>query len=87
VNDTFSGYRWPGSVEKRDSGFASVPVPLDGTFQAVWNTAAEMAIATEGAPHLVYQALARPGAGRPARRSPASRRHGRVTAQRHRASR
>ena len=39
-----------------------------GTFQAVQNMAAEMAIATEGARHVVYQALARLSAGRPARR-------------------
>jgi alkylation response protein AidB-like acyl-CoA dehydrogenase len=39
-----------------------------GTFQAVQNMAAEMAIAAEGARHVVYQALARLAAGRPARR-------------------
>ncbi len=39
-----------------------------GTFQAVQNMAAEMAIATEGARHVVYQALARLAAGRSARR-------------------
>lgn len=39
-----------------------------GTFQAVQNMVAEMAIATEGARHVVYQALARLAAGRPARR-------------------
>jgi alkylation response protein AidB-like acyl-CoA dehydrogenase len=39
-----------------------------GTFQAVQNMAAEMAIATEGARHVVYQALSRLAAGRPARR-------------------
>ena len=39
-----------------------------GTFQAVQTMAAEMAIAAEGARHVVYQALVRLAAGRPARR-------------------
>jgi alkylation response protein AidB-like acyl-CoA dehydrogenase len=39
-----------------------------GTFQAVQNMAAEMAIATEGARHVVYQTLWRIAAGLPGRR-------------------
>jgi alkylation response protein AidB-like acyl-CoA dehydrogenase len=39
-----------------------------GTFQAVQNMAAQMAIATEGARHVVYQALWRMAAGKTARR-------------------